>query len=227
MITIPAGEYLMGGSLNDKFANNTERPAHRVAVASFAMGRWPVTVAEYRAAFPEHAADDDLELPVANVNWDEAHAYRDWLGSATGRRYRLPSEAEWEYACRAGSSGPFAFGAEITPANANYFYSESGERIGPGRRTRGGNYPANAFGLYDLHGNVSEWTGDIWHPNYIGAPLNGSAWVEGGDSSRRVIRGGAWDYLPRLLRSAWRDGIAAGCRRDNIGFRVVTTDLPA
>jgi formylglycine-generating enzyme required for sulfatase activity len=215
----------MGESRGDKFANNTERPAHAVEVAPFALGCFPVTVAEFRAFRPEHAADEDAELPVTNVNWRDAQAYCEWLSEIDGRRYRLPSEAEWEFACRAGSEGPFAFGAEIKPGQANYFYSESGKRIGPGQRTPCGAYPANNFGLHDLHGNVCEWVEDAWHPDYAGAPADGSAWMGGAHLGLRVIRGGAWDYLPRLLRSAWRDGLEETKRRDNVGFRVATSDL--
>jgi formylglycine-generating enzyme required for sulfatase activity len=227
MTTLPYGIFIMGESQGDKFANNTERPAHPVDVTSFALSRFPVTVAEYRSFHPGHAPEDDQDLPVVHVSWEEAHAYCDSLSRVSGRRFRLPSEAEWEYACRAGSTAPFSFGSEIDPGKANFFYSESGERVGPGRRTRCGVYPPNVFGLQDLHGNVCEWVEDVWHPHYLGAPRDGSVWISAGDPTWRVIRGGAWDYLPRLLRSAWRDGLEATRRRDNIGFRVATSDLPA
>jgi formylglycine-generating enzyme required for sulfatase activity len=161
---------------------------------------------------------------VVRVNWHEAGAYCNWLTEQTGHEYRLPSEAEWEYACRAGSTGPFAVGDEITPAQANFLYDESGIRIGIGRRSRVGRYAPNAFGLCDLHGNVSEWTADSWHAGYPGAPEDGRAWIEPADP-RRVVRGGAWDYLPRLLRSAWRDRRPVDHRADNIGFRVATNNL--
>jgi formylglycine-generating enzyme required for sulfatase activity len=227
MITLSPGAFTMGESPGDKFANHTERPAHRVTVAACALGRFPVTVAEYRAFRLGHNPADPPELPVVNVSWQEAKEYCDWLSHTTGRLYRLPSEAEWEFSCRAGSTEPFAFGHEITSADANFFYSEAGDRIGPGHRTPPGAYPANPFGLHDLHGNVCEWVGDVWHADYQGAPADGSAWTTGGDSTNRVIRGGAWDYLPRLLRSAWRDGLPSHSRRDNVGFRVATSDLPA
>jgi len=223
LVAIPAGQFLMGGSPGDKFANDTERPAHPVTVHPFALGRFPVTVGEYRAFDNGHAPNDDPALPVVNVSWSDAHAYCAWLGGS----YRLPSEAEWEYACRAGSTGPFASGSEITPHEANYYYSESGERVGRGRRTVCGEFPANAFGLCDLHGNVCEWVEDVWHADYHGAPDDGSAWISAGDPARRVIRGGAWDYLPRLLRSAWRDALGIARQRDNVGFRVASSDLLA
>ncbi|MEP6670246.1 MAG: formylglycine-generating enzyme family protein [Chthoniobacter sp.] len=223
LVAIPAGQFLMGESPGDKFANDTERPAHLVQLRPFALGRFAVTVGEYRAFAASHAPYDDAALPVVNVSWNDARAYCAWLGGSC----RLPSETEWEFACRAGSTTPFAFGGEITPREANYYYSESGERVGRGRRTTCGEFPANAFGLHDLHGNVCEWVEDVWHADYHGAPQDSSAWVAAGDPARRVIRGGAWDYLPRLLRSAWRDGLGVDRRRDNVGFRVASSDLPA
>jgi formylglycine-generating enzyme required for sulfatase activity len=225
MVELPAGEFIMGENPEDKFADATERPAHRVGFkTAWAMGRFPVTTGEFREFCPEHFPADPKELPVVNVSWNQADAYCVWLTGSTGRVYRLPSEAEWEFACRAGSRAPFSCGQELTPGQANFFYDEHGGRIGAGRRTPVGSFPANAFGLHDLHGNVSEWVKDGWHPNYQGAPGQGAAWLETGNS-RRVIRGGAWDYLPRLLRSSWRDWRPAEYRADNIGFRVATGDL--
>jgi formylglycine-generating enzyme required for sulfatase activity len=221
VVRLPAGSFRMGGADDDKFVTDTERPAHRVTIArAFALGRGPVTVAEYRAFAPGHAPDEDPAWPVVNVSWEEAGAYCAWLAAETGEPFRLPTEAEWEYACRAGSGASFAAGDELGLAAANFLYSEEGQRVGPGERTAVGLYPANAFGLHDLHGNVCEWVEDAWHPGYAGAPADGSAWSEAGAGGRRVIRGGAWDYLPRLLRSAWRDSLPAAHRRDNVGFRV-------
>ena len=154
---------------------------------------------------------------MAEVSWEDAVAYCSWLSRETRRACRLPTEAEWEYACRAGTRTPFPAGADLTPAHANFLYAENGERIGPGARTRVGTYPANAFGLHDLHGNVCEWVADAWRPGLADAPA---------DLSRRVIRGGGWDYLPRLLRSAWRDGLPLTTPRDNLGLRVATSELP-
>ncbi|MEI9894917.1 MAG: formylglycine-generating enzyme family protein [Chthoniobacter sp.] len=227
LVAIPAGQFIMGESPGDKFSNDTERPAHRVHLRPFALGHFPVTVEEYRAFDTGHAAHDDPALPVVNVSWNDARAYCAWLSETRGGSYRLPSEAEWEFACRAGSTTPFAFGSDITPHDANYYYSESGERVGRGRRTACGEFAPNAFGLHDLHGNVCEWVEDLWHASYRGAPDDGSAWLEAGDPARRVIRGGAWDYLPRLLRSAWRDGLGVDRRRDNVGFRIAANELPS
>jgi formylglycine-generating enzyme required for sulfatase activity len=220
LVGLPAGEFTMGETPGDKFATDTERPAHRVRFRRpFALGRFPVTAGEF-GVFAPGAVPADPDLPAVRVSWEDARAYCAWLRTGTGRPYRLPTEAEWEYACRAGTDGPFATGGDLSRAQANYLYSEEGERIGPGAPTPAGRHPPNGFGLEDLHGNVCEWVEDAWHPDYAGAPADGSAWLEGGDPRRRVIRGGAWDLLPRLLRSAWRDGLGAGVRRDNLGFRL-------
>jgi formylglycine-generating enzyme required for sulfatase activity len=227
LVALPAGEFMMGESANDRFANDTERPAHRVRIAAgLVFGVFPVTVAQYRCFRPDHAPGDDGDLPVVGVSWVEAREYGAWLATRTDRAFRLPTEAEWEYACRAGTTTPFYCGNQLTPAEANFYYDEQGHRVGPGRRTKVGTYAANAFGLHDLHGNVCEWTADAWHPNYLGAPADGSLWIDGKDPARRVIRGGGWDYLPRLLRSSWRDGLAQEQHRDNVGFRMAANETP-
>ena len=227
LVRISPGVFIMGETTNDKFATDTERPAHRVVIDHiFALGRFPVTVGEFRAFKPDHAPDDDAGWPVVNVSWDDAQAFCAWLQAETGESFRLPSEAEWEYACRAGTRSPFATGDEITTAAANFLYAEDGGRVGAGRRLPVGQRAANPFGLHDLHGNVCEWVEDAWHADYGGAPADGSAWTAGGDPARRVVRGGAWDYLPRLLRSAWRDSLPRAQRRDNTGFRVAATLEP-
>jgi formylglycine-generating enzyme required for sulfatase activity len=235
LVELPPGNFIMGGTDDDKFVTDTERPAHRVAIAHrFALGRFPVTVGEYRAFAPRHAPNEDPDWPAVNVSWDDAQAFCAWLASITGQPFRLPSEAEWEYACRAGTRASFVDSDQITPDDANFLYSEEGQRIGPGQRTPAGRYAPNAFGLYDLLGNVCEWVADIWHCDYAGAPTDGSAWLTAGSSDprvtcgelRRTIRGGAWDYLPRLLRSAWRDSLPRPHHRDNVGFRVALTLIP-
>ena len=225
MIELPAGEFVMGENSGDKYANDTERPAHRVQFAEkFALGKFPVTAGEFRKFRPRPAPEEADDLPVVRVNWHDAIAFCEWLTALAGREYRLASEAEWEYACRAAGLGPFTTGKEITATQANFLYDETGHRIGPGRRTPVGSYPPNRFGFHDLHGNVGEWVMDTWHSSYVGAPMDGRAWVDPG-SPRRVVRGGAWDYLPRLLRSSWRDWRFAVERADNIGFRVATGNL--
>ncbi|HEX3731184.1 MAG TPA: formylglycine-generating enzyme family protein [Opitutaceae bacterium] len=224
LVRLPAGSFLMGETPGDKFALDTERPAHPVEIPRpYGLGRYPVTVEEYRRFAPGFAAEEPAVWPAAGVSWDDAQAYCAWLRNESGRPYRLPAEAEWEYACRAHSRAPFSGREEMTPAAANFLYAEDGTRVGPGERTAVGRYPANAFGLHDLLGNVCEWVEDLWHRDYRGAPGDGSAWLQGEDSEMRTIRGGAWDYLPRLLRSTWRDSLPRGRRRDNVGFRVALT----
>jgi len=225
MIDLPPGEFWMGESAGDKFANDTERPVHKVRIESgIALGCFPVLVAEFRQFRPDQFAGEPPDWPVAHVSWLDAVAYCRWLCTRTAHTYRLSSEAEWEYACRAGSRTPFTSGNTLSSAEANFLYNENGVSVGIGRRAAAGSYSANAFGVCDLHGNVSEWTQDTWHPNYQGAPDGGKAWVTPNDL-RRVVRGGAWDYLPRLLRSSWRDWQYETCRADNLGFRVVADCL--
>ncbi len=224
LVTLPAGEYLMGETPGDKFANDTERPRHWVRVPSFQLGRFPVTVAAYREFRPDWSPAAADEIPVTGVSWREAVAYCEWLGARCGLALRLPSEAEWEYAARAGTDTLYPWNEEPTTAVANYLYAENGARIGPGHPTPAGAYPPNGFGLMDLLGNVAEWASDIWHPDYHGAPADGSARETPARSPQlRVIRGGAWDYLPRLLRPSWRDGHDESRFRDNLGFRIAAS----
>jgi formylglycine-generating enzyme required for sulfatase activity len=215
LVAIPAGEFSIGEAGEDKFANDTERPRTLVRCGGFLLGRAPVTVGEYRRFRPEHEPGAPEDWPVAGVSWLEAAAYCAWLGEG----FRLPTEAEWEYACRAGTTTPFFCGDEITPEQANYLYAEDGHKVGPGHRTPVGSYPANGFGLLDMAGNVNEWTADRWHPSHVDRPIDTAA-REDGAPGTRVLRGGSWDYLPRLLRSCWRDWLSETTRRDNVGFRV-------
>ena len=193
MVRIPAGRFVMGCVEEDKFANAHELPRTVVDVPSFEMSRHPVV--------------DDEGLPRVNVSWDEAEAYCASLGVG----YRLPTEAEWEYACRAGSITPYPTGDQPDPEQVNFLYDELGNRIGPGKLLPVGWGKPSAFGLHDMLGNVCEWVEDAWRPNHASE-------VE--DRNLKVIRGGAWDYLPRLLRPSWRDCLGHGVRRDNLGFRV-------
>lgn len=223
-VVIPSGRYTMGASEGDKFGNAAEQPAHTVRIDyPFLMGRHPVTVGEFRHFRPEHAPDDDVELPVVGVTWWEAAEYCAWLTERTGEPWRLPTEAEWEYACRAGTTTPFPGGWSLGPDEANFLYDESGRRIGVGTRLPVGGFPPNAWGLCCMTGNVCEWVADLWHADYHGAPADGSVWIDDPSEKRRVLRGGAWDYMPRLLRSSWRDAFHQEGRRDNLGFRVVMT----
>jgi formylglycine-generating enzyme required for sulfatase activity len=165
------------------------------------------------------------EHPVVGVTWHDAQLYVQWLSGQTGQPYRLPSEAEWEYACRAGTKTAFSFGDEISTRLANYDgnYTYNGSPKGEYRQgtSRAGELPPNPWGLFDMHGNVWEWVQDVVHDNYVGAPATGAAWEEGGDQSRRILRGGSWLYNPRYLRSALRNGFSATLSNDIVGFRVV------
>jgi len=152
------------------------------------------------------------------VSWEDARSYVRWLSAKTGERYRLLSESEWEYAARAGTTTPFHTGRTISTKQANH----DGNLWQP---TSVGTYPPNAFGLYDMHGNVSEWVQDCGNEDYFGAPVDGSAW-ESGVCFRRVLRGGSWFNFPRFLRSASRERISAGDRGNNLGFRVARTLTP-
>ena len=213
-VEIPAGSGWMGGGPDDKFANATELPRREVKIETpFRMSVNPVTVHEWQAWQPERFGGVDPELPATGVSWFEATEYCDWLGRQGEGDWRLPTEEEWEYGCRAGTETPFHTGTDIGPSEANFLYAEDGRRIGVGALLPVGSFESNPFGLHDMHGNVSEWTADPWR-----ASLDRAAET---DESRRTVRGGAWDYLPRLLRSSWRDALPPTTRRDNLGFRVV------
>lgn len=198
----------MGGREDDKFASAIELPRREVAVADFLLGRFPVTEAQW-AAFRGTASDS--VLPVAGISWYEAGEYADWFAMKTGLPCRLPTEAEWEYACRGGSGTIFPGGNDLSPAEANFLYDESGQPVGVGRRLPVGSFAPNAFGLHDMTGNVCEWTADPWRS------------LSGTDPDKRTIRGGAWDHLPRLLRCSWRDWAPVDARFDNLGFRLAAS----
>jgi len=222
-VRIPAGRFLMGGGGDDKFVSAVELPQREVDVAGFLLARVPVTEADWARYRGESAPTHyrSSPLPLVRVGWHEANAYTDWLSDTLEMSCRLPTEAEWEYACRAGSRAIFPFGEDISPELANYLYDESGLRIGIGQRAPVSCYPPNAFGLYDMSGNICEWTADPWVPIHDRAGSGDTP-----DPDKRTIRGGAWDHLPRLLRSSWRDWAPAEACYDNLGFRVAA-DLPA
>ncbi|HEV7302320.1 MAG TPA: formylglycine-generating enzyme family protein [Tepidisphaeraceae bacterium] len=232
MVVLPAGAFTMGATDgDDKFISRIELPRHTVQIKpNVAIGRYPVTFDAwdaYSAAVPSAHRPDDCGwgrgwLPVFNISWDDVQGYLLWLSRITGRAYRLPTEAEWEYGCRAGTTGVFATGSNITVEQANFLYYDYRQEPGKGRPVAVGSYPANAFGLFDMHGNVCELTADDWHDDYTGAPTDGSAWMNSGDrpSQWKVVRNGGWDALPRVLRCAYRDWIGSAQRFDNTGFRV-------
>jgi formylglycine-generating enzyme required for sulfatase activity len=223
MVAIPAGRFTMGspsgffgiGGEDGRFSD--EGPQHEVSVPAFAIGRYPVTFAEYDhfcevtgRAKPEDIGWGRGRRPVIYVSADDAEAYLAWLSEATGCTYRLPSEAEWEYACRAGTTTPRY--AEPLGYIA-WFGENSGERTHPV-----GEKAANAWGLQDTLGNVWEWCADHWHGSYEGAPSDGSAWI-GDSSALRVVRGGSWFGGARRCRAAYRYRYEPGRRDDNLGFR--------
>ena len=242
LVEIPGGTFMMGTDdeeierLVKKFDGEyfrRERPIREVSVSPFLMGKYPITQAQWKAIATLNKIDIDLdrdpsyfkgdERPVETVTWDECVEFCKRLSTLTGREYRLPSEEKWEYGCRAGTTTPFHFGETITTDLANYygqnvFASEPTGQV-RGETTPVGQFPPNAFGLYDMHGNVWEWCADDWHENYEGAPNDGSAWLLNYSNATKVIRGGSFYSYPRDCRSASRYYVIA--RDLNIGFRVV------
>ena len=239
MVSIPGGKFIMGSPKTEEESSNSERPQHEVTVPPFFMGKYPITQAQWRAVAtlpqvnrilnpnPSRFKGDDL--PVETISWDEAVEFCDRISKYTGKNYRLPSEAEWEYACRGGTTTPFHFGETITPGLANYNgeYTYGSGTKGENRRktTPVGSFKvANAFGLFDMHGNVLERCLDDWHENYEDAPNDGSPRlkpINENDNRRKMLRGGSWFVNPENCRSASRDNENFGFNDDNVGFRVV------
>jgi formylglycine-generating enzyme required for sulfatase activity len=237
----------------------TESPQHEVKIPRpFAIGRCAVTRGQFGAfitstghrtdggayvwtgehwnkdpskSWREPCFEQDDSHPVVCVSWNDAQAYVAWLSKASGASYRLPSEAEWEYACRAGTTTPFWWGSTIAPDQANYagsaeLYKGGGKKGEYRKRTvPAKSFEANPWGLYQVHGNVWEWCEDCWNDHYKDAPADGSAWTAG-DCSRRVLRGGSWFLSPQFLRSACRFRYDSDFRYDDIGFRVARTLNP-
>jgi formylglycine-generating enzyme required for sulfatase activity len=223
MVSIPGGTFRMGTS---ERGYPDERPQHAVTIAPFWMGKFPVTQQQWASVMgTKPSYFKGSQLPVERVSWDEAKEFCQRLADKTGHTYRLPSEAEWEYACRAGTTTSFHFGETLLPLCANYQagFRYASELVGRDRSktTPVGSFPPNAFGLYDLHGNVWEWCADLWHKNYKGAPADGRAWEEGGKTAERVIRGGSWRLYPRFCRSANRDRRDPAARSYDLGVRIV------
>lgn len=236
MVELPGGTFMMGSPGNLASPYTDEGPQHQVMVKPFQIGKFEVTQAQWRAvaglpkvtldlnAEPSHFKGNDL--PVEQVSWNETVEFCERLSRKTGKQYRLPSEAEWEYAARAGTTTPFAFGKTITPEfvnyNGNYPYASVSKGEYRAKTVAVGSLGiANAFGLFDMHGNASEWCQDVWHDNYNGALTDGLAWLSGGDSNHRVRRGGSWEYGGEACRSAIRSKGAPGDRNSSTGFRVV------
>lgn len=235
MIELPGGSFRMGSPDSEKGRTKDEGPRHRVALKPFAIGQTEVTFTQYDAfaratgrRMPRDRGAGRGARPVVDVSWLDANAYAAWLREQTGDDYRLPTEAEWEYAARAGTETPFWSGACIGPDQAIYDRSRNYPGCptnpkGPRRPPApAGSLPANPWGLHDVAGNVAEWVQDCWHPDYIGAPTDGSPWLQDddGNCAMRVVRGGGWSYVPWALRSAYRSFSPAASGQDAIGFRV-------
>ena len=234
MVAIPGGTFLMGTE-DEEDSFDDECPQHEVNVPPFFIGKYPITQAQWQAIAITAKIDIDLEtnpsnfkgdeLLVERVNYYEAMEFCKRLSRETKREYRLPSEAEWEYACRAGTKTPFHFGETITGELANYntsnFYAD--EPTGEYRQQTSpvGQFPFNAFGLYDMNGNVWEWCADTWHDNYNGAPTDGSVWIKNGNYNRSPLQGGSWGNSPSCCRSAYRSNMNRRYYSSKIGFRVV------
>ncbi|MDB9537926.1 SUMF1/EgtB/PvdO family nonheme iron enzyme [Dolichospermum planctonicum CS-1226] len=226
MIAIPGGTFWMGSPANEAERGDNESPQHQVTVPSFFMGKYPLTQAQYQAIIGDNPSGfKGNNRPVETVSWDDAVTFCQKLSQKTGKNYRLPSEAEWEYACRAGTKTPFSFGDNITTDlvnyNGNYPYKSAPKGKYREQTTDVGTFPPNTFGLYDMHGNVWEWCEDDWHENYINAPTNGSAWNSQSDSNIKLIRGGSWRRNAGYCRAAARDRGSRGLRYYYCGFRVV------
>lgn len=251
MVLIPGGSFLMGSPEDELGRTDEESPQHQVTIKPFCMGKYPVTQAQWKAVAALPQVDRELnpdpsnfkgvDRPVECVSWYDAVEFCDRLTNKTGRKYRLPSEAEWEYACRAGKSTSFHFGETITTDLANYRGTDNKEFKWSGSYGRGskgiyrqkttpvGSFKvANSFGLFDMHGNVWEWCADHWHSNYEGTLIDGSAWVDEQENennnyfqNRRVLRGGSWDSNPGGCRSAVRFNYIASLNDNDIGFRLV------
>ncbi|MBD2440841.1 formylglycine-generating enzyme family protein [Nostoc sp. FACHB-110] len=236
MIILPGGVFWMGSQETEQGRESHEEPLHQVTIEPFCMGRFTITQSQWRAIAnlptinrslnPEPAHTQGENQPVEQVSWYDAIEFCARLTKLTKRDYRLPSEAEWEYACRARTTTPFHFGETITPELANYdgSYIYNLEPVGQYRQRTvpvGSFQVANAFGLCDMHGNVWEWCADVWHTNYQQAPCNGSVWEQAEFQEHRLLRGGSWYCLPSLCRSAQRHWDKADHAGSGIGFRVV------
>jgi formylglycine-generating enzyme required for sulfatase activity len=220
MVSLPAGEFLMGSADSDFDAVSREKPQHQVKVNSFAIGKYPVTQAQYEAVMgtnPSHFQNNP-QNPVEKVSWNDAQAFCQKLSQITGKTYRLPTEAEWEYACRAGTTTRYYFGDDASQLG-DYAWYKGNSRY---KTHPVGEKKPNAWGLYDMSGNVFEWCEDDWHGNYIGAPTDGSAWLKNGNGNDNryhlnCLRGGSWCYNPDNCRSAYRNN----SNYNGLGFRVV------
>lgn len=241
MVTIPGGSFLMGSPKTEKGHTVDELPQHHVKIGRpFAVGKYEVTIAEWQVCVKDTACIGDPgtspgndRRPKTGISWDDAQAYVAWLSRRTGKKYRLLSEAEWEYAARAGTTTPYHTGLTISPKQANI--ADKGKKTAGKKRRTGfgmkvtvkrtgpvGSFPPNGFGLHDVHGNVWEWVADCVNDGYVGAPTDGNAWASG-KCHRRIIRGGSWVDYAVGARSAIRSGLGTGDRGRTLGLRVART----
>jgi formylglycine-generating enzyme required for sulfatase activity len=216
MVSLPAGEFLMGSDESDY-----EKPQHQVKVNSFAIGKYPVTQAQYEAVMGTNPSyfKNNPQNPVEDVSWNDAKAFCQKLSRITGKTYRLPTEAEWEYACRAGTTTRYYFGDDANQLGDYAWYYENSNRT----THPVGQKKPNGWGLYDMSGNVWEWCEDDWHNSYAGAPNDGTAWIDNDNrsQSRKCLRGGSWNNYPNSCRSAIRLRFVPVIHYFNLGFRVV------
>ncbi|BDM80297.1 SUMF1/EgtB/PvdO family nonheme iron enzyme [Acaryochloris marina] len=241
LVHIPQGKFWMGAQKNEIDAQDTEYPRHQVSVPSFWMGQYPVTQRQWQAIAGLSKVKVDLDpdcsnfkgeaLPVEKVSWYQAVEFCERLSRHSGQDYRLPTEAEWEYACRAGTETPFYCGETITTDQANYC-GDATYGNGPKGQYRSktiavGSSAANAFGLFAMHGNVWEWCLDHWHEDYTNAPTDGTAWLSENDNHYRLLRGGSWVNYPRICRSASRNWNGPDFQVNYVGFRVVCVSARA
>jgi formylglycine-generating enzyme required for sulfatase activity len=226
MVSLQAGQFLMGSHVTEDEHKVEEEPQRKVKIAAFAMGRYEVTYAEFDVcvndgACPRSPSDQKQgrgRKPVTDVSWNDAQYYVKWLSKKTGKTYRLPSEAEWEYAARAGTKTPYFWGKD--PSKISHYAHHTAD---PDASVPVGQFKANPFGLYDVYGNVAEWVEDCWNAKngYQGAPNDGSP--RGGsdaDCFSRVLRGGSWDWPTEMYRSAFRGHFHLTARTSRFGFRV-------
>jgi formylglycine-generating enzyme required for sulfatase activity len=227
MIAIPGGRFAMGSPTTEAQREHNESPLHPVNISPFFMGKYPVTQEQWQVVMENNPSNfQGAKLPVEQVSWNDAVKFCQKLSQKTGKNYRLPSEAEWEYTCRARTTTPFHFGETITPDLVNYSgcpYGFGQWGLYRGQTTDVRSFPPNAFGLYDMHGNVWEWCSDSWNNNYRDAPTDGSSWETGNEF--RVRRGGSWNCNAALCRSAYRSGYGAGNHDSKIGFRVALVSV--
>jgi formylglycine-generating enzyme required for sulfatase activity/class 3 adenylate cyclase len=225
MVALPGGAFAMGSD-----EDPSEKPVHKVTVAPFAIGKYPVTVGEWKAcvaagACPEVLAPNGADdAPVSNLSWNDAQQFAAWLSRVTGKSYRLPTEAEWEYAARAGTRTRFWWGDRYVGGMA-YCRGCGAPGYDPHRAIKVGSFRANPFGLYDMGGEVSQWVADCWHGDYRGAPDDGSAWTAA-DCAGHVLRGGSWQNDPSYVSVSSRDHYDTGVRYPTHGMRLARGGEP-